>query len=214
MLVTYHLSLQCLYHLKIFWLICHLKSRQLLHNCTKYPIWEDLQQVNDLEGNARSSESPLFDKRQVVCSNSVFISETLPFSQCTWLSLTLRSPSVSIIHQLKLQATCTSPTDVSRCGKKGYTGFKQQKWPKVTHRHQYWCRSIGHKTHKWFPKVVFHSNRILYRFRILPLASYFAKFNEVTCPEHIPSGVIYHTGLTSTLYCVWLISKALRYHGT
>jgi len=41
--------------------LCQLKSCQLLHNFTKYPIFKGLQQVNDLEGHSMSSELPLFD---------------------------------------------------------------------------------------------------------------------------------------------------------
>ena len=56
---------------------CQLKSCQLLHRCTRNPIWKHLQRVTDREAHSSSSELPLFDRKcnflLVACSNNISI---------------------------------------------------------------------------------------------------------------------------------------------
>jgi len=128
--------------------------------------------VNDLEGHhSRSSELPLFDKRQLVCSNSVYFRDITIFTVYVTVSdleksFSFNNTSVEIASHL-------------------YTHWRIEVWEERSHRFQTvkmtLCHSpssvlvplnsISHKIHKWFPKVVFHSNCIFYRFRILPVIS-------------------------------------------
>jgi len=57
--------------------------------------------MNDLEGHSRSSKLPLYDRPYIAIGSvvttflSCTISEILPLLQCTWCTVTLRSPSLS-----------------------------------------------------------------------------------------------------------------------
>jgi len=118
-----------------------------------------LQHVNDLDGHSRSSESQLFDRPYVTSywesakatSLSCTVSETLPlFLQCTRMSVTLGSPSVSM-RRLKSQATCAfwSCENISKLIRAIFPEvlelerFQTAKVTfKVTQGH--WCHSTGY----------------------------------------------------------------------
>ena len=117
--------------------------------------------MNDLEGHSRQSELPLFYEPHIAfCRWSVVsmllsctVSDILPNLLCTWLPVTLRSPSFSM-KQLKLQATCAfwficKYIVVNSCYiSGGMTVRKVSKTAKMTFEftqgHWCWWHSIGH----------------------------------------------------------------------
>jgi len=135
---------------------CQLKSCQLLHRCTRNPIWKHLQRVTDREAHSRVDDlwSPagwLPVHRDLLRAQHSVLSKgkPLPFLQCTLLPVTLKSAPVlktqfkfQATHALSFMSTYTVVTTWYICWGMGVRKvFKQQKY---LQGHCCWCHLIGH----------------------------------------------------------------------